>query len=404
MKKVYLVGIGVGDFNYIHPAARRIIGSCGCLIGAKRMLSSLDASDKYECIAPDRIRDYVLSRDDVEDFCVAVSGDPGFYSLATSLRQVLSEAGIQTETVPAIGSLQYLCARAGIPWDEVSLMSAHGRDGYVVPRAMFCRYLFVLTGGGRTPASICEELAMAGLGRLMVIVGENLSYPDERIVTGSAAELSDTVFAGLSSMLVINTDHLDQDTGLRSISDGEFITGKTPVTKREVRCTSVAKLNLKRWYTVYDVGAGTGSVSIEVALRLTEGRIYSIERSPEAVGLIRSNREKFGACNITVVEGTAPEALKGLPKPDAVFIGGSGGSMEAVMQDVLHKNPSVNIVINAITLQSVSEAVSLAEKYGLTEVETVCLNVAKARRVGRYDMMMGQNPVYIISGKGSGTI
>ena len=237
------------------------------------------------------------------------------------------------------------------------------------------------------------------MGHLKVSVGENLSYSNERIVEDKAAAIAEMQFESLAVMLVHNDDSISLEEGYRSIRDEEFITGKAPMTKSEVRTVSVAKLNLKSSSTVYDIGAGTGSVSIEAALKLHRGTVYAVEKDVDAAALIERNIEKFKTYNVEVIRGTAPEAIKELPCPDACFIGGSSGNMDDIINAVLKKNPYVNVVINTITLQSLNEAINCIEKYKFENVEIINVSVAKSKKAGKYDLMMGQNPIYIISGK-----
>lgn len=178
--------------------------------------------------------------------------------------------------------------------------------------------------------------------------------------------------------------------------DEWFIRGKVPMTKSEVRAVSISELELRRDSVLYDIGAGTGSVSIEAALQMGEGHVYAIERNKEAVGLIAENLKKFQVENVTVVHGRAPESLIGLPSPTHVFLGGSGGAMEDILRRVLEKNPSVRIVVNVIALESLGQILSLTENLGIP-AEVVSVQVARGEKTGHYHLMKGQNPVYVIA-------
>lgn len=178
--------------------------------------------------------------------------------------------------------------------------------------------------------------------------------------------------------------------------DEWFIRGKVPMTKSEVRAVSISKLELRQDSVLYDIGAGTGSVSIEAALQMGEGHVYAIERNREAVGLIAENQKKFHVENMTVVHGSAPESLTGLPCPTHIFLGGSGGAMEGILKWVLEKNPSVRIVANVIALESLSQILSLTETLRIP-AEVVSVQIARGEKTGRYHLMKGQNPVYVIA-------
>ena len=184
--------------------------------------------------------------------------------------------------------------------------------------------------------------------------------------------------------------------------DEWFIRGEIPMTKSEVRAVSVSKLELCRDNIVYDIGAGTGSVSVEAALKVPEGHVYAFEQKEEGCALIRANAEKAGVKNLTVVPGKAPESLYGYPAPDRVFLGGSSGNMEEILDLVTELNPAVQLVINVIALESLSQAMEWFRKKGW-EPEVVCMQVSRAAKRGPYHMMQAQNPIYILAAQGQQT-
>ena len=184
--------------------------------------------------------------------------------------------------------------------------------------------------------------------------------------------------------------------------DEWFIRGEIPMTKSEVRAVSVSKLELCRDNIVYDIGAGTGSVSAEAALKVPEGHVYAFEQKEEGCALIRANAEKAGVKNLTVVPGKAPESLYGYPAPDRVFLGGSSGNMEEILDLVTELNPAVQLVINVIALESLSQAMEWFRKKGW-EPEVVCMQVSRAAKRGPYHMMQAQNPIYVLTAQGQQT-
>lgn len=405
MKNVYLIGIGVGNKDFIHKKSMEAINKSNCLIGAKRMLESFLNLNKeiFESSLSEDIYKYIINNNNFENFGVIVSGDVGFYSLSKKLTEMLSEnEDVSIENIPAISSLQYFCSKLNLSWDNIKFVSAHGRELNIISNVMFNKKIFMLTGGDLKPNNISKMLKDKGLGHLIVSVGENLSYNNERILNDSASNIANMNFESLAVIIIHNDNALDLDIGLNSIKDEEFITGKVPMTKSEIRTISISKLNLKNNSIVYDIGAGTGSVSIETALKLYNGSLYAIEKNETALELIKENIKKFKAYNIEIIKSLAPEGLENLPKPDSAFIGGSSGNMDEIINVLLHKNPNVNVVMNTITLQSLSEALNCMEKYKFENVEIVNISISKSKKIGHYDMMMGQNPIYIISGKGSG--
>ena len=172
------------------------------------------------------------------------------------------------------------------------------------------------------------------------------------------------------------------------------------MTKEEVRSVSLSKLHLFKDSVCYDIGAGTGSVAVEMALRATEGHVYAIEKKEEAAALLLENKKKFCADNLTVVSGTAPEALTGLPAPTHAFIGGSSGKLPEIVQILLEKNPKITIVINCITLETISEVLQVLQSRPELSSEVVQMSVSRSRSVGSYHMMMGENPIYIVTLRG----
>ena len=159
---------------------------------------------------------------------------------------------------------------------------------------------------------------------------------------------------------------------------------------------SLSKLQLYDGEIVYDIGAGTGSVSVEMALQIPNGTVYAIERNPEAVTLLHANRDQFHLHNLEIISGNAPPAFSSLPAPDRAFIGGTGSGVRKILMALLHKNPKIRIVLNAITLETLSDSLQALQKLNFQNIDVVQLSVAKAKPVGGYHMMMGQNPIYIL--------
>ena len=172
------------------------------------------------------------------------------------------------------------------------------------------------------------------------------------------------------------------------------------MTKQEIRWTAAALLSPRAEDTVYDIGAGTGSVALELGRRACRGTVYAVERNPEALALIEKNRQALGGFNVRPVEGNAPEALEPLPAPDAVFIGGSGGNLSEILRLLCGKNPEVRVVISAISLEMLEEARRSLRECGFAEAEVCQLSSARGKLVGGYTMMAANNPVFLLSGGG----
>lgn len=414
MIKVYIVGIGMGNVETLTIGARETIGNSHALIGARRMVDSFPdfrGQKAYE-ITPDAITSWISSLKQAETVSVVMSGDVGFFSGTAKLVQALEEkntaAGergealpFQVELIPGISSVQYFCAKLKTSWEDARIVSLHGREGNAAGEVQTNEKTFFLTGSDHPVQQICKTLAEAGMGQVTVHAGERLSYGDEKITSGTAEALQHRSFDTLSVMLVENGSTVKRPMVSYGLEDEFFIRGEVPMTKAEVRSVTISKLHLKKDDCVYDIGAGTGSVSVELALAAEQGQVFAIENNPDGVKLIHENRMRLGAWNLHVVEGTAPEVMAGLPAPDKAFIGGTKGNMEAILICLLEKNPSVRVVINAIALESMAEAIQLLKKYEFTSIDVVQLSAARGRKAGSYHLMIGQNPVFIISGERS---
>lgn len=401
-RRISIVGIGMGKPENLTLEALKECRDAQLLVGAERMLEGFRQFEKDEFISyrPEEIYEYISRHPEYERIALLQSGDVGFYSGARRLLDVFG--GEDVALYAGISSVVYFCAKLHTAWEDVRMVSLHGRSANMIGEICQNRKVFALTGRGSGVKELLTKMVSYGMGGLTVSVGENLSYGNERIRTDCAAALEKETFGDLCVVLVENPQADMIVT--HGMEDEEFVRSKVPMTKSEVRSISLSKLKLHRNSVIYDVGAGTGSVSVEAALQAVEGAVYAIEKKPEAVGLIRQNKEKFAVDNLTVVEGTAPEALGSLPKPTHVFIGGSSGNLRQIAETVLEKNPSVRIVINCIALETVSEALSCLKELPVTDVDIVCVSAARAREIGAYHMMMGQNPVYIISCTGGGAV
>ena len=181
------------------------------------------------------------------------------------------------------------------------------------------------------------------------------------------------------------------------LSDQDFIRSDIPMTKQEVREVSVCRLHLFENSVLYDIGCGTGSVSVEAARLSKNIRVYSLDSNPAAVELTKKNAEKFGLKNISVKEGLAPLGLEGLPPADSAFIGGTKGQLKEILQALYKKNPSMRLVINALSLESLCHIQTVLKDFPHENFEAVQLSVSKAEKAGGYHLLKAQNPVFIFS-------
>ena len=395
---VTLIGMGSGQPENLTLQGLAALRQADLILGARRLLAVLPAGcteNRAAAYRPDEVAE-LLQTSGAENAVLVYSGDTGFYSGASSMMEKLEALGVRARVLPGLSSIQLLAAALGRPWQGWNLVSAHGRTCDPVAECMQGRPTFFLTGGSEDPATLCAQLAAEGFGDVQGVVGQCLGTPEEKLFRGSVKELAAGRFNSLSVLLVEAAEVLPRRAP--GLPDEAFERGDVPMTKQEVRAAVLAKLAVRPEDILWDVGAGTGSVSVELALAAPRGRVYAVECRPEGCALIKANREKFRTRNLVLVEGLAPAALSDLPAPDAVFIGGSKGSLAAIVDAALDKNPDARICVSAIALETLSAAVAALTAKGRT-VQVSQIAVSRARAVGGLHLMMAQNPIYFITGE-----
>lgn len=394
--QVSLLALGGGTEATLTRQAEHALLQAQCIIGAQRLLQQLPdgcAHDRTAATKPQKILEALQSKDCAQAV-VVYSGDTGFYSGCRNLIPLLEAQKIPYTVYPGLSSVQLFSAALHRPWQDWLLVSAHGVTCNAVAAVMQGKPAFFLTGGSLGVPQLCKQLTEAGLGKLPVAVGENLSYPDERITTGTAAEMATRSFGPLCVLLAEAAPQLPARAP--GWPDEWFVRGKVPMTKRFVRAAVVAALGLKPGETVWDVGAGTGSVSVELAAAVHGGPVYAIECEEPALELIAQNRQKLHAWNLHIVAGRAPQALEDLPTPDAVFVGGSKGEMEAILTAALEKNAEARLCVSCIALETLQTTLEFCRVRGL-QPQVTQLAVSDARPMGRLHLIMAQNPVFLVT-------
>lgn len=412
MRKVTIIGAGPGNPDLLSRAALDAIDIADVVIGAHRALAGID-------VPPDVVRCELVKTADIvaeltdaaswQRAVVVMTGDVGLFSGARRLVEALSgDAQVDVRVIPGISSASYLAARLARPWQDWRFASAHGVACDIVAEAERAGELFLATSGGEDPSRLSGELVQAGFGDARVTVAERLSYPDERITCATASEIAGQTFDDLNVMLIEFAGGAGSPAGSRwpyassGIPDELFIRGDVPMTKQEVRAVALAKLRLTATDTVWDVGAGTGSVSIEAALVARTGSVWAVERNAAGVRLIRENADAFGCGNVHAVPGVAPEALAKLPVPDAVFVGGSAGELPSIVEAALEKNSQVRLCVPCVTVETLTEACALLSGSRFKGFEACQVSAARAEAVGSHHLMKAQNPVFLVSARGAG--
>lgn len=395
---ITLIGMGAGTPETLTAQSLAALQRADWIFGAKRLLEQLPAGCTEHRKALYKAEEILawIAGTKAETPVVLYSGDTGFYSGAAGLLEQLRIQGQEATVLPGLSSVQLLAAALGRPWQDWRLVSAHGCACDPVAECSAGQPVFFLTGGTETPDTLCAALVQAGLGKTAVTVGEHLGTAAQKITQGTAAQTAGQSFASLSVLLVEAVPVPRRRTP--GLPDEAFLRGEVPMTKQEIRAAALAKLGVRPEETLWDVGAGTGSVSVELALAAPRGRVYAVECEPDACTLIRRNQEKFAVKNLILIEGRAPQALEALPAPDAVFIGGTKGGMAAVVDTVLAKNPHARICISAIALETLSAAIAALTAQGLS-AEVTQIAVSRTRPVGRLHLLTANNPIFLITGE-----
>ncbi|MCD7955570.1 MAG: precorrin-6Y C5,15-methyltransferase (decarboxylating) subunit CbiT [Lachnospiraceae bacterium] len=410
-RRISCIGIGMGTPWTLTCEAVHEIQNAQVLFGAKRMLEcayslfgrqNCDSGEDRDCptmvpeYSAEKIYDWLARNPRYRRVAILMSGDVGFYSGAKRIAEVFQEE--EVHYFCGISSVAYFASRIPTPWQDAKLLSAHGKELPITNYVKKCPKIILLAGGARGVRELMQTLASAEIPELRVTVGSNLSYPQEQIETGEPCEFLDyqPPADGPCIMMIENPGAGQIITP--GIPDDRFVRSeKIPMTKEEIRALSLAKLRLREDSLVYDVGAGTGSVSVECARLCTKGMVYAIERNQNALEVMRQNCRRFGLSNVMPVHAVAPDGLDELPLPTHAFIGGSSGNMKAIIESLLKKNPRVRIVINTVTLESMGEVTNLIGELGIVDADIVQISVAKTRQAGRYHLMNALNPVTIVA-------
>ena len=398
MLRVNIVGIGPGNPELLTGAAKAAIAQSNILIGDNRMLAAFgDASKKsYETIKTAEIAEIAAKADPEKDVvAVLVSGDVGFFSLAKTISGKLPDCDCVRYC--GISSLVYFASRLQMSWDDAKIVSMHGREQNLMAAVAQNKKVFSLTGGENLANVLCAKLCEHGLGGVQVFVGENLSYPEEKITSGTAEEISKMQFPSLSVMMILNPEAQAFPKYVHGLADDLFLRTKVPMTKQEVRSVSMSKLKPESTDIIYDIGSGTGSCSIELSLLAPQGKVYAFERNPEAVELAGKNKELFGVKNLEIIAGDALANIKPMPAPNCVFVGGSGGDLCDMLDVIYAKNASCRVVINAITVETLAQVAGYYKDHPDYSLEIVNMFVARSKKLGSYNLMMAQNPIYIMT-------
>ena len=396
---VLVVGVGDDGVASLSQAAREAIQRAELLCGGHRHLA-LFAEHPAEKLSVTAQLDALVDRLQVEAgrrrVVVLASGDPCYYGIGPILTSRLGRDRV--EIIPNVGAVALAFARLGENWHDATVVSAHGRPLRAALReAVSARKIAVLTDAINTPGAVAKRFLELGVEDAPAWVFEHLGGPDERQFEGRLSDLSGRSFADLNVLVMLreNEPVVDQVFGR---SEAELFHHKGLITKSEVRAVSLSKLRLRPDSTLWDVGAGSGSLAVEAAGLMPRGTVYAVEKSDEQVGILRKNVAALRRQErVEVIAGQAPEALHALPPPDAVFVGGSGGRLSAILDVAYNRlRPAGRITANLATIEHLQECTNWTASGGVG-AEVVQVSICRGEDILGMTRLVAQNPVFVVT-------
>ncbi len=441
--QITLAGIGMGAEALLTEEVRNRIAEADYVFGAKRMVESTKKLCKqnvktYNCyLSKDIIPLIENIQENSAKIVILFSGDTGFYSGCEKLyNELCKHKGMgKAEVLPGISSLSVLSARTGISWQDAKILSTHGVEpalwkSRLLDAAKHEKKTFFLTSGVADVEEIgnllSSEFAKEEWKNLKIYLGYQLSYPQEWVRCLTVDELcklmnrdhndgwqdslqnslqedpqdqlqdqlQDKPEEGLYAGMLIN-EQPKKHRLTPGYPDDVFIRGQVPMTKEEVRSVSICKLHLTEDAVVYDIGSGTGSVSVEIAALSPRVQVYAMEVNGEAVSLLEENCKQFGLHNVKCIKTKAPDGLEDLPVATHAFIGGSKGNLREILWTLYRKNNHMRIVVNAVSMETICQMQELLKELPVEQEEILQLSVTKTKQLGGYHMLQAANPVYI---------
>jgi precorrin-6Y C5,15-methyltransferase (decarboxylating) len=400
-ERITVVGMGMAQED-LSLRQLRIIEAADVLVGAKRHLAHFE-NLPAEKIAIGKDLESVMAaiadRIGKRRTVVLASGDPLFYGIGATLIHRFGSDKVRV--LPNVSSLAAAFSRLNLPWQHVPVVHFHGTDATMALITAICgsKRVFVLTDPHHTPDWIAARLLEfpAIEGRCCVL--ERLGEPDETIRWMSLKEASAAAFHQPNVVVIEARQPADSPRLCLGMPETAYLHDAGMITKPEIRAVSIAQLALMPHHVVWDLGAGSGSVSIEAALLAAKGQVIAVEQHPERVRHIRENVTRFGMRNIRVIQGAMPGILDGLPVPDRVFVGGGGKDLDAILHAAGRSLADGGIlVVNTVLLQSLHAATAVFRQLGWPYVVTqIQANVSKSLAGG--ERFEARNPVWLVQAR-----
>ncbi len=391
---IHVIGLN-GSPSRLPAHLQALVAQADLLVGGRRHLANVDNAHAERLAVGNNIPQVVEAIRTAwkakRRVVVLASGDPLCYGIGATLRRFFPADVLCVHPAPTAFQLAF--AALSEPWHDAALLSAHARPlADVVARTLAAPKAAILTDGTHTPAVVARALLDAGLPPdAPIAVCENLALPDERIWRGTLADAAECTFAPLNVVVVWNPAPpcLAVPPGL---PDQVFATEARQITKREIRLLVLAELRVRPGDVVWDIGAGSGAVSIELARAHPTARCFAVERRPTMFTHMRTNLERFPAPNLHPVLGEAPHACTAWPAPDAVFIGGSGGRLADILAHVRYRlRPGGRLVGTFATLDNLSFV-----RQALPTARWYQVQINHGVPIGASERLRAENPVWIV--------
>jgi precorrin-6B C5,15-methyltransferase / cobalt-precorrin-6B C5,C15-methyltransferase len=402
MKPINIIGIGLSIKDLTETHLERI-RRADILVGGKRHLALFkDTPAVKREISRDLkglIR-YLKSRRRDQSIVVLASGDPLFFGIGERL---IGAFGAENVNVyPNISTVAAAFSRLKMPWDRVRVVSLHGRQQMpaVIEALKETDRVAVYTDPRHDPGWIAARLLDKGFRDYDICVLEKLGTPEESIGWYGLDEAVDRTFAEPNIVVLRRIDAAK--TATRSLFLGSpeswFEHERGLITKAEIRAVTLSKLRLRSEHILWDLGAGSGSLSLEASLFVKRGKIFAVEKNADRVAQIRSNKQRFGVRNLKVIHAVLPEGMEALPRPDRIFIGGGGRHLAAIIKAGCgYLKPEGIIVVNSVLVENLEAARRTLRKLGFS-IELIQLQVHRGREMPYGERLEAENPVWIISG------
>lgn len=398
--KVHIIGVAPGGSSGLLPEARRLINGAEMVFGGRRLLDMFPTQNGDKIIIENNlaeVTDLIKQNLGRKRIVILASGDPNLFGIASYLISKLGRGVV--EIMPNVSSMQVAFARIKESWENAVFVSVHARPiEDIVATVRDHDKIGIFTDDTHTPAAIAQVLREHGVDGYRAYVCQNLGGKDEQVIETDLDGLGKTECSPLNILILLREQPQRQPQPKLGIPEVDFYRRRDGlITKQEVRAVSLAKMRLSDESVLWDIGAGSGAISIEASFLARKGRIYAIEKNSADVAIIRKNIRKFQTQNIEVIQAPAPEGLDRLPDPTAVFIGGSGRRMEDIIDLVTRRlKPGGHIVINVVAMENLSTAVNALKARGFIPDVTL-VNIARSREIANLTRLEALNPVFVIA-------